>query len=445
MTYYVTETAYPAKSVVFIKATWGNTTYTGTGFLVGRNDLLTAAHVVYDPKLGRIADTIKIYPVYNPDKSNQNFYSYSAMDFYNNSNPGAFDPDRDGLISAGDNRFSTMGHAEVDIALLSLSKPLGDTYGYFGVDPDYNNGGNVSVIGFPGAYDNYAVRDEGSVYADATDQVYINNGNVEINPGNSGGPIFYDTANGPYAVGLVSTKSYFTDIGGHWSWLKETMKDNDRFIEGYSGHTVNGTSGNDVFGLFAGKGRYTSVGNDTVYGGAGRDTVKYQGPGSDFTFTRNGTTITVTDKTGSEGRDTLYDVERLTFDNGTLAFDFSGSAGQTYRLYQAAFARTPDRPGLSHNVNLVDQGMTLKQMAGAFIGSAEFIQRYGVGTSNTTYLTALYQNVLGRGPDQAGLNGWLDRLANGTWDRQDVLLGFSESPENQSLVGTQIANGIWLL
>ena len=35
-------------------------------------------------------------------------------------------------------------------------------------------------------------------------------------------------------------------------------------------------------------------------------------------------------------------VERLDFSDAHLAFDVDGNAGQIYRLYKAAFARTPD-------------------------------------------------------------------------------------------------------
>ena len=41
-------------------------------------------------------------------------------------------------------------------------------------------------------------------------------------------------------------------------------------------------------------------------------------------------------------------------------------------------------------------------------------------------MTLLYQNVLGRAPDAAGLNFWTGAMRAGQ-SRADVLLGFSES------------------
>ena len=47
------------------------------------------------------------------------------------------------------------------------------------------------------------------------------------------------------------------------------------------------------------------------------------------------------------GTDTLSGFKRLEFEDGVLALDTDpgDTAGQAYRLYQAAFARTPDMPG----------------------------------------------------------------------------------------------------
>ncbi|WP_284180323.1 DUF4214 domain-containing protein [Rhabdaerophilum sp. SD176] len=142
-------------------------------------------------------------------------------------------------------------------------------------------------------------------------------------------------------------------------------------------------------------------------------------------------------------RDVLSGFEKIVFDGGTLRLDTEGSAGQGYRLYQAAFARMPDPAGLQHNVGLMDEGLTLKQMSAAFLQSAEFIQRYGSDPSDTAFVEALYQNVLNRAPDDAGREGWLARLADASWDRADVLIGFSESPENKSAVAAVIDCGIW--
>ena len=201
--------------------------------------------------------------------------------------------------------------------------------------------------------------------------------------------------------------------------------------------SFSGTSGND---LLSG-----GAGDDQFDGGLGTDAVVFTGNRTDYSITNSGSQVIVSDlQPGRDGTDTLTNIERLSFLDGTLALDTSGNAGQTYRLYQAAFGRVPDTGGLSVNVNLLDTVLSLHDISDAFVFSAEFISLYGANFSNETFITALYQNVLDRLPDEGGFNGWNDLLESGQLDRADVLIGFSESPENIVLVGTAIENGIWL-
>jgi serralysin len=142
------------------------------------------------------------------------------------------------------------------------------------------------------------------------------------------------------------------------------------------------------------------------------------------------------------GTDTLQGVERIHFsDQFAVATDIAGHAGQAYRLYQAAFDRAPDLPGLGYQLNDLDNGNSLSWVAGNFIASPEFASRYGTDLDDTQFLDLLYQNVLHRAPDAGGLQFHLDEFAQGQ-TRADMLTHFSESPENQANVIGQIDNGI---
>ena len=118
-----------------------------------------------------------------------------------------------------------------------------------------------------------------------------------------------------------------------------------------------------------------------------------------------------------------------------MAFDMDGNMGKDYRLYQAAFDRKPDVSGLDYWYQQMNSGVTLEQVASGFINSAEFKALYGNNPSNAELVTLLYDNVLHRAPDTGGFNYWMNELDHGT-SREQVLIGFSESIENQlSLVG----------
>ncbi len=110
------------------------------------------------------------------------------------------------------------------------------------------------------------------------------------------------------------------------------------------------------------------------------------------------------------------------------------------RLYAAALARYPDYAGLQNWSNALHAGMlTLAGAGDQFAASPEFLQKYG-SLDDAGFVQQLYLNVLGRLPDTAGLNGWLEQLNAGT-SRGTVLTGFSESPEFQADTADQVEIG----
>jgi hypothetical protein len=180
------------------------------------------------------------------------------------------------------------------------------------------------------------------------------------------------------------------------------------------------------------------AGNDRIDGGGGTDTVYLPGTSAQTTVTRTGSTMTMT---GPDGTDTLLNVERLRFDDKVIAFDTDGTAGQAYRLYQAAFNRTPDSSGLAYQINTLDNGWGLSAIAQNFINSAEFTKTYG-SLSNSQFVSQLYANVLHRAADAEGLAYHVGTLDSGQLSRAQVLVGFSESPENQAALIGVISNGM---
>ena len=174
---------------------------------------------------------------------------------------------------------------------------------------------------------------------------------------------------------------------------------------------------------------------------------QYTGARANYTVTQGGSGYTVKDDVGSAGTDTLNGVQRLKFSDGTLALDVAvwQTAGEAYRLYRAAFARTPDNGGLKYWIDQMDNnGQTHEQVAHNFIVSTEFKSLYGTDPTSAQLVTAMYRNVLNRTPDQSGYDYWKGLLDNHQITAEQLLINFSESNENITAVGVAINNGIWL-
>src|SRR5262249_33952980 len=75
------------------------------------------------------------------------------------------------------------------------------------------------------------------------------------------------------------------------------------------------------------------------------------------------------------------------------------------QAYQRYLGLGPDPQGLDGWVARMRAGLTDEQLEANFIGSAEYIASHG-GTG-AAWVQGLYQDLLGRQPDQAGLQGWL--------------------------------------
>jgi len=123
--------------------------------------------------------------------------------------------------------------------------------------------------------------------------------------------------------------------------------------------------------------------------------------------------------------------------------DTEAVGGQAYRVYKAAFNREPDQGGLGYWIAQMDSGMNMVEVAARFIDSNEFRAIYGSNPIDAVFLTRVYQNVLGREPEPAGYNWWLNELrTNPEKTRAKVLADFSESVENKAGTAQLVGQGI---
>lgn len=158
-------------------------------------------------------------------------------------------------------------------------------------------------------------------------------------------------------------------------------------------------------------------GRDIIYGGAGDDLLS-GGTGNDILV-------------GGKGNDRLEGgggPSNNLFGDGIEAYYLDGGGAEIFRLYQAVLDRAPDVAG--HNAwtaRLVLEGQAAVDIAQGFMGSPEFQARFGM-VDDAGFVTLLYNNVLERAPDDAGLARWTGDLDAGA-SRADVVLGFANSAE----------------
>lgn len=142
---------------------------------------------------------------------------------------------------------------------------------------------------------------------------------------------------------------------------------------------------------------------------------------------------------GFSGSEEGVERSRAGFAEGVWTVD--PLAAEVVHLYGAALHRLPDAAGLSSWLEARAAGLTTRDMADGFAGSAEFQQRFG-GLGNRDFVAKLYQAALDRPADAAGLDAWTESLDSGALKRGQVVLGFAFSEEMTQKIAPALADGV---
>lgn len=193
---------------------------------------------------------------------------------------------------------------------------------------------------------------------------------------------------------------------------------NNEISGGKGDDTLTGGEGNDM--LTGGEG------NDTLNGGSDIDTAVYGDNLSKFNVTGNSSSARVENNFGSEGRDSLSNIERLQFTDyivnltvaETVTSITSGTLQQLQELYVAFFNRMPDADGIEYWIGQYNAGKSINQIAESFYNvGVQYGELTGFTSSmtDTDFINVVYGNVLGRedGPDSEGLAHWISALQSG--------------------------------
>jgi len=157
----------------------------------------------------------------------------------------------------------------------------------------------------------------------------------------------------------------------------------------------------------------------------------------------SGYTLLIAGANGNSGNSiTESNIQQLQFSDHTLTIDSTPNVNllESYRIYKAAFDRTPDYGGLGFWYNAISHGESLSSVADGFIHSAEFVAMYGSNPTDSSFVSLVYQHALGRALDQAGFDFWINDLHVET--RAQVLAHFSESAENIANLAGVVSHGI---
>ena len=101
------------------------------------------------------------------------------------------------------------------------------------------------------------------------------------------------------------------------------------------------------------------------------------------------------------------------------------------RLYSIALGRNSDLDGLNYWARAIaEEEKTPSEVAEQFLTSNEFVNR---NLNNADFISVLYMTFLGREPEPAGFNDWLNKLNTGT-ARVDVIRQFVDSNEFKNIV-----------
>ena len=112
---------------------------------------------------------------------------------------------------------------------------------------------------------------------------------------------------------------------------------------------------------------------------------------------------------------------------------YTGLEAFVARLYTEVLGRTPDQKGLDAWVKVLKSGSNGgEEVAKGFIFSDEYIRK---NTSNADFVEMLYNTLMGRKSDAAGKAAWIAQLDNKTATREKIVEGFIHSDEFIGICG----------
>ena len=271
--------------------------------------------------------------------------------------------------------------------------------------------------------------------------IWDGGGNDTISVANFTKPCTIDLQQGHFSK--ITIESDVLPAGQTWSGAapKATYDGTNNLAIAYGAVIENaiGGSGNDTLIGNSANNRMTGGrGDDLIDGKEGIDSAIYAGARKGYLVNHSGATWTVQDRVGTEGRDTLTNIERLVFNDGGLALDLgkNESAGKAVQMLGALYGLSSlSQPkSVGKMLDYFDSGVSLQE-AGAYMVSSGTTAALAGGASNAALVQLLYKNLVEVLPSAATTASLVTYLDRGIFTQGQFVAAVAGLDFNQSHVG----------
>lgn len=268
------------------------------------------------------------------------------------------------------------------------------------------------------------------------DHIYSNIVGVTNSLHGSGEAFTVSKVNGVYSVNLyTSTDPNSVAQSGSGFVVGDTVI--------FSGTDLGGTHDNDLIVTITGVtdsgsiSKFTTTGTGRIGDGIPDIIFDVTGTSKTDTYTINDkfthfdinvkeSDINIVSTVATNLQGNFHGVERFNFSDTSVSYNASGSDGDVYALGKAAFGKdfTPELMGIG--LKLLDDGMSIDELSSLVVKSDIFHKEIG-GTSNESFVKAVYENVLGKPLTLAQVQQYTEGLNSNKVTQSEVLYDVSHN------------------
>ena len=438
----------------------------GSGILVGRNDLLTATHVVFNPARGGLATEIEICLGAQLDPESGTLLD--AVATYTIRRPDVLHFGAQ-VFSAGSNDTVTDAEAANDMAIVGLPQDIGFDLGWAPLAEQNPPAAFLAEsFGYPSAFSGLARGSVSARFTGTREVIYSTSQDaVEMGSGSSGGPLLYLDSQGRMVIagvksGVGDTEAVWSNLQLHLQALRSESADNNSLI-GAGALDAVGTANHDQYSAQsgavywnagAGDDRFLAGwGNHFFAGGSGTDTLNLALGRDAIRFETTTSGLAKIVAASIHGQSVVIDsVERIECADQRYASDLDANPGLALKLVGAVLGPSWTQNGVVMGIaiDLLDSGMPPEDLIE--LGLTTEIAQTSLGreiVSDQDSIDLVFRNIVGRAPTEPEIDFFVRQIgpAPGGTTLPALILSGADHPlnlENIDLVGLSY-EGLWFI